>query len=239
MGGAGKLAGSPSRSGRDGSPVVVVVAKEGTIATWNLQRRTDWVEIKQPIVSPNVKPEGCWVETGFLKPNLQTFDMFYLTPSTFLIKFLSILLAKTIILSSIATNSTSAVTKSKSTNKSKLEYLHWGWDSSLSGPVPHEFDEEDEDFVTHDVDDDNGSGSSLQVPTTRHHDETSTSRGTSHGAMMVPALTPLPCWVLILLQIQVFRWRTSENHCSYPCLEFEEERQAEAQVKPDTSNWFL
>ncbi|KAF8801838.1 hypothetical protein BYT27DRAFT_7007668, partial [Phlegmacium glaucopus] len=52
-------------------------------------------------------------------------------------------------------------------------------DSSLSGPVPLEFDEEDEDFVTRDVDDDDGSGSGLQVPTTRHRDETSTSRGTS------------------------------------------------------------
>ena len=48
-------------------------------------------------------------------------------------------------------------------------------DSSLSsGPVPLEFDEEDEDFLIRDVQDDDGS---LKVP--RHRDETSTSRGTS------------------------------------------------------------
>ncbi|KAF8801837.1 hypothetical protein BYT27DRAFT_7114060, partial [Phlegmacium glaucopus] len=66
MGGAGKLAVSPSRSGGSGnkqslvadSPVVELVAKESTVATWHLQRRTDWVEIKQPIVSPNVKLEA-------------------------------------------------------------------------------------------------------------------------------------------------------------------------------------
>ena len=60
MGGAGKLAGSPSRSGGGGKPSVVVdhhpvmelTAEESTVATWDLQRRTDWVEIKQPIVSP-------------------------------------------------------------------------------------------------------------------------------------------------------------------------------------------
>ena len=48
-------------------------------------------------------------------------------------------------------------------------------DSSLSSPVPLEFDEEDEDFQVRDVQDDDGS---LKVP--RHRDETSsTSRGTS------------------------------------------------------------
>jgi hypothetical protein len=53
-------------------------------------------------------------------------------------------------------------------------------DSSMSGgPVPLEFDEEDEDFLVRDVQDD--AGGSLKVPTTiRHRDETSsTSRGTS------------------------------------------------------------
>jgi hypothetical protein len=48
-------------------------------------------------------------------------------------------------------------------------------DSSMSsGPVPLEFDEEDEDFLIRDVQDDDGS---LKVH--RHRDETSTSRGTS------------------------------------------------------------
>jgi hypothetical protein len=63
MGGAGKLAGSPSRSGGNSNkpssvsdpPVVELVAKESTVATWHLQRRTDWVEIKQPIANPDVK----------------------------------------------------------------------------------------------------------------------------------------------------------------------------------------
>ena len=50
-------------------------------------------------------------------------------------------------------------------------------DSSVSGPVPLEFDEEDEDFLVRDVQDNDGS---LKVPTTiRHRDEASTSRGTS------------------------------------------------------------
>ena len=50
-------------------------------------------------------------------------------------------------------------------------------DSSMSGPVPLEFDEEDEDFLVRDVPDDDGS---LKVPTsTRHRDDASTSRGTS------------------------------------------------------------
>jgi len=49
-------------------------------------------------------------------------------------------------------------------------------DSSMSsGPVPLEFDEEDEDFLIRDVQDDDGS---LKVSI--HRDETSTSRGTSH-----------------------------------------------------------
>ena len=50
-------------------------------------------------------------------------------------------------------------------------------DSGMSGPVPLEFDEEDEDFLVRDVQDDDGS---LKVPTAiRHRGETSTSRGTS------------------------------------------------------------
>ena len=50
-------------------------------------------------------------------------------------------------------------------------------DSSMSGPVSLEFDEEDEDFQLRDVqDDDDG----LKIPSAiRHRDETSTSRGTS------------------------------------------------------------
>lgn len=66
MGGAGKLASSVSPSSRSGGsssavvsvmdhhhhPVVELVAKESTVATWNLQRRMDWGEIKQVIVDP-------------------------------------------------------------------------------------------------------------------------------------------------------------------------------------------
>ena len=68
MGGAGKLASSVSPSSRSGgsssavvsvdhhhSPVVELVAKESTVATWNLQRRMDWGEIKQVIVDPENK----------------------------------------------------------------------------------------------------------------------------------------------------------------------------------------
>ena len=49
-------------------------------------------------------------------------------------------------------------------------------DSSMSGPVPLEFDEEDEDFLVRDVQDD---GSLKVPPTIRHRDEISISRGTS------------------------------------------------------------
>ena len=58
MGGAGRLATSPPRSGGSGvvdPPVAELVAKESNIATWHLQRRTDWVEIKQRIFNPDVK----------------------------------------------------------------------------------------------------------------------------------------------------------------------------------------
>jgi hypothetical protein len=48
-------------------------------------------------------------------------------------------------------------------------------DSSMSGPVPLEFDEEDEDFLVRDVQDDDGS---FKVPTTRHRG-TSREGGTS------------------------------------------------------------
>ena len=51
-------------------------------------------------------------------------------------------------------------------------------DSSVSGPVPLAFDEEDEDFLVRDVQDDDG-GLKVPTATTRHRDETSTSRGTS------------------------------------------------------------
>jgi hypothetical protein len=47
--------GSPSRSSGSGvvdPPVAELVAKESTVATWHLQRRTDWVEIKQRICNP-------------------------------------------------------------------------------------------------------------------------------------------------------------------------------------------
>jgi hypothetical protein len=61
MGGAGKLARSPSRPGGNAStsvdpPVTELVAEESTVATWDLQRRTDWVEIKQRIVDPEPQP---------------------------------------------------------------------------------------------------------------------------------------------------------------------------------------
>lgn len=58
MGGAGRLAGSPSRSGGSGvvePPVAELVAKESIVATWHLQRRTDWVEIKQRIFNPDIQ----------------------------------------------------------------------------------------------------------------------------------------------------------------------------------------
>ena len=59
MGGAGRHARSPSRSGSSGvvdPPVAQLVAKESNVATWHLQRRTDWVEIKQRIFNPDIKP---------------------------------------------------------------------------------------------------------------------------------------------------------------------------------------
>ena len=61
MGGAGRLARSPSRSGGSGvvdPPVAELVAKESNVATWHLQRRTDWIEIKQRIFNPNVKHQS-------------------------------------------------------------------------------------------------------------------------------------------------------------------------------------
>lgn len=66
-------------------------------------------------------------------------------------------------------------------------------DSSMSGSVPLEFDEEDEDFQTRDAEDDGGSGG-LQVPTTRYRDATSsTSRGTSreHGGTSAESTSSL------------------------------------------------
>ena len=57
MGGAGRHGRSPSRSGSSGvvePPVAELVAKESIVATWHLQRRTDWVEIKQRIFNPDV-----------------------------------------------------------------------------------------------------------------------------------------------------------------------------------------
>jgi len=82
-GGAGRLTGSsPSRSngGNNKSsslvpdpPVVVdLVAKETTVATWHLQRRTDWVEIKQPIVSPDVQ-----LQEGLLSKEYVLFFFFF------------------------------------------------------------------------------------------------------------------------------------------------------------------
>ena len=61
MGGAGKLARSPSRPGGNASvgvdpPVAELVAQESTVATWDLQRRKDWVEIKRRIVNPEPQP---------------------------------------------------------------------------------------------------------------------------------------------------------------------------------------
>ena len=59
MGVAGRHARSPSRSGSSGvvdPPVAQLVAKESNVATWHLQRRTDWVEIKQRIFNPDIKP---------------------------------------------------------------------------------------------------------------------------------------------------------------------------------------
>ena len=58
MGSAGRLARSPTRSGGSGvvdPPVVELVARESNVATWHLQRRTDWVEIKQRIFNPDIK----------------------------------------------------------------------------------------------------------------------------------------------------------------------------------------
>jgi hypothetical protein len=60
MGGAGRRAGSPSRSGGSGvvdPPVAEHVAKESIVTMWHLQRRTDWVEIKQPIFNPDIKQQ--------------------------------------------------------------------------------------------------------------------------------------------------------------------------------------
>ena len=57
LGGAGRLARSPSRSGGGGvvdPPVAELVAKESNVATWHLQRRMDWVEINQRIFNPDI-----------------------------------------------------------------------------------------------------------------------------------------------------------------------------------------
>ena len=159
MGGAGRLAGSPSRSGSSGHrsstldpPVAELVAQESTVATWDLQRQTNWVEIKQSIMSPDNKPQprllgGEYVFffqkslfqrepskyglrylilAGLLKQNYRLvpiLDIFYLVPSTFFINSHSTLLAKTITLSSVVTNSISAVKRSKSVNKLKLALI--------------------------------------------------------------------------------------------------------------------
>ena len=64
-------------------------------------------------------------------------------------------------------------------HKIRLPQLLPDSDSSMPGPIPLEFDEEDDhdDFVGRD---DEGNRSGLQVPATRHRDEaSSTSRGTS------------------------------------------------------------
>ena len=53
MGSAGRLAGSPSRSGESwfvDSPVAEVVAKESILSTWHLQRRTDNLATVSPVV---------------------------------------------------------------------------------------------------------------------------------------------------------------------------------------------
>ncbi|KAF8161700.1 hypothetical protein B0H34DRAFT_702189 [Crassisporium funariophilum] len=62
MGGAGRMSGSPSMRGGGGGRMLgltatvsvaelpmELVGKEGTVATWDLQRGRDWVEIKQPM----------------------------------------------------------------------------------------------------------------------------------------------------------------------------------------------
>ena len=68
MGGAGRLAGSPSRSGGSGvvdPPVTELVAKESTVATWHLQRMTDWVGIKQRIFNPDIRHQPGLGESTF------------------------------------------------------------------------------------------------------------------------------------------------------------------------------
>ena len=88
MGGAGRLARSPTRAGGSSSgvvdpPVAELVAKESNVATWHLQRRTDWVEIKQRIFNPDVKHQpglgGEYVLFSILRLNLNNSTTFLLS----------------------------------------------------------------------------------------------------------------------------------------------------------------
>jgi hypothetical protein len=90
MGGAGRRAGSPSRSSGSGvvdPPVTELVAKESIVATWHLQRRTDWVEIKQRILNPEIKHQpglgGEYVLFNLFLKKRESFNyfLFYLAGS--------------------------------------------------------------------------------------------------------------------------------------------------------------
>jgi hypothetical protein len=89
--------------------------------------------------------------------------------------------------------------------------LPWS-DSSMPGPVPLEFDEEDEDFQVCDIPTDDGG---LQVPPTtttttmtRHLDEpSSTSRGTSHEAgTSTKSLSLIPLLTRVYNNLIIWRW---------------------------------
>ena len=88
--GAGRLAGSLSRSGGSGivDPLVAeLVAKESIAATWDLQRRTDWVEIKQRIFNPDIKNQpGLGKEYVLFNPS---FLMWIIQPLLFLLSWLA------------------------------------------------------------------------------------------------------------------------------------------------------
>ena len=87
MGGAGRLARSPTRAGGSSGvvdpPVAELVAKESNVATWHLQRRTDWVEIKQRIFNPDIKHQpglgGEYVLFSILRLNLNNSTTFLLS----------------------------------------------------------------------------------------------------------------------------------------------------------------
>jgi hypothetical protein len=55
-------------------PVAELVAKESIVAAWHLQRRTDWVEIKQRIFNPDIKQQSCFQSFS----NCESFNHFFL-----------------------------------------------------------------------------------------------------------------------------------------------------------------